>query len=96
MRVKIIPLVAVVLLAVTQTGCLTYRASRYAVRRGREAARTHAEARREAREASDARDANSIRDSRDSRDLRDDRRTDADYGRARATEYDRTGAPLTR
>ena len=78
-NVKIIPLIAAVFVVVTQSGCLTHRAAKYAIRRGREAARSHAEARREARTAAQARDAQGLRDPRDLQDRRDDRRADPQF-----------------
>ena len=87
-NVKIIPLIAVVLVVVTQSGCLTHRVAKYAIRRGRDAARAHAAARREARTAAEARDAQGLRDPRDPQDRRDDRRTDPQSATKPSGNYD--------
>ena len=68
---KLIALFAVVLTVVTQSGCLSYRAARYAARHGSKVVKSRAEARREARAAAEA---EKIRDSRDGR---EDYRTDS-------------------
>ena len=52
--VKPIALLAIALVVATQSGCLSHRAARYAIRHGSAAVKSHAEARRDARAAREA------------------------------------------
>lgn len=49
--VKPIAMLAITLVVATQSGCLSHRAGRYAIRHGSAAVKSHAEARRDARAA---------------------------------------------
>ena len=84
--VKFIVLLAIAFAVVTQSGCLSQRAARYAIRHGSAAVKSRAEARRESRAAMEARE---IRDSRDNRDSREDYRTDSRDVPMTSREYER-------